>query len=731
MAASGLWRDNWEGALRSPYLLLLFVASVLLSVASFYTTYVGITPFVALPVFAFFITLAIQSLLFVVSWRLGFMYAGKEGVAGVDLLVFAVCFTLSVFFSFNSLFNVIFAADRQLETSLTRVRDGAVAAVNQVEEKLKAQASAEAAAVRGSADYGRWRTQVLAVAELAQGAGPAVQGLLDAQRQAQRETYERLAREARELAARKGTIEEELAGMAARLAQLRERRPPEAAELAALEAQARTLETTVAERLAARDAEEGGVGDTGRAGRGPVWLQRDQDYRRAQAEQLALTQQLDIRRNRLATLDRDIANLAEQLRRDERLFTDIDTEIAASAQRAEEARSRMLALGEQGGMEVSVTQLREYPARFEETGDPAHLAQAETLCNQLYDNMRGVGELAGSLAQLSCDRGALTPLVTALSDSRASLAALARDCTGPAAPSFYELDFAATLAAARACIDLSGLAFKQVRAQREELDRLQREEGPNASEFTKTTNALFAGEKLAWFALIIALAMDLLVLFTGLIGARSATSTFATRVLEPTRGDEPAVIAIKTLLRHLAPFSEKRDGVLYQGQIDLDEIPGERERGLVAQLLKRNTASGMARQSDTLPSVFLLRYGALEQLEAQLDKRARQGGQPAATGPAPGGVPPPRAGAGGPAGVGLGARLRGGGAGAGPATIPMARPSALGLAPPPAGPAPAAASPRPAAPEPGFADPPATDAGDEDDIYDLLMDTRPGQTPRR
>lgn len=658
MTAPAYRRTLLERLLHSPYLLLLFIASVLLSIASFWTTYIGITPFVGVAVFAFFITAAIQSLLFVVCWRLGFMFAGKEGLAKVDLLVFLVTFALSVFFSFNALFNVIFAEELRVEASLTRVRDGALGAVNQAEAKLVQASVQQAAALRESPDYARWRADVLAVAALAQRAGPALRDRLDAQREQRRDEAAQLARAARELAARKGTIEEEIVQQRARLEQLRDQRPPQVAALDDLLSEERLLETEVVARLAARDAEEDGIGKTGQAGRGPVWTALDTEYRRAEADLLALRQQAERRRQRLAELDAEIRDSGEQLRRDEALFADLDDEIAAATERAAEASARLATLGVEVDMQEGIARLRELPTGFEETGDPGQLAQAEQLCTQLYDQLRSVPALAGELDGRSCDRGPIAPLVQDLTETRARRATLQQACTGPEAPSFYEMGPLEALAAARACLDLSQLPFEQLRGERGELDRLQREEGPHASEFTRTTNALFAGEKLAVFSLVLALSIDLLVLFTGLIGAKSARTTFAIRVFEPRHDDDPRVFAIKALLRHLAPYTARIGGVLYQGRIDLDRIHDPREQALIGQLLRRNSASGMTRPVGDNETTFLLRYGALEQLEEQLDRHHR------AAGAAPPTAPPLRATPSGsvtpaapPRPVGLGARL--------------------------------------------------------------------------
>jgi hypothetical protein len=618
------WRDMRDKALQSPYLLLLFIASVLLSIASFYTTFVGIVPFVQIAIFGFFITAAIQSLLFVVSWRLGFMFAGKEDVATVDVMVFLVTFTLSVFFSFNSLFNVVFAEDLQREASLSRVRDGASAAVNQAQQTLQRAADARADAVRSSDAYVAWRADVLAIADLATQAGPAVADLLRQQRTVQQTEFERLASAARDLAAREGTLETEIETSKQRLALLNSRRPGDVDAVAELEAQAHALESEAAQKRAARDAEEKGIGDTGRGGCGPVCKKLDLEWRQTAAKHESVLQQLNIARGRLGSLDAEIAKVTEQLRRDEALFKDIDTQIASAEQVAREARERAAAMGQSGGVSASVEQLREYPKRFEQTGDPSHLVQAEILCTQLADNMQALDTLTDQLGKLSCDRGPFAPLVAELTDSRRSLAEMERQCTGPAAPSFYDMDVGGALSAARACLDLTKLPFKEIRAERNELDRLEREEGPNASEFTKTVNALLAGEKLAIFALVIAAAMDLLVLFTGLIGAKSATSTFAVQVFEARDHEPPNIRATKILLRHVRQFVEKGDdGLLYRGKVDLEEIADDDQRALVEPLLHRNANNGMARQPQGEPHVFLLRYGVLEQLEEQLEKYER------------------------------------------------------------------------------------------------------------
>lgn len=609
--------------------MALILASLLLSVASFYTTWVGITPFVQYTIFAAFITVGIQSLLLVTSWRIGFMFAGKEPLSVVEILVFMVCLTLSVFFSFNSLFNVIFIAERQQEASLTRVRDGSSAAVTRVEQVLKGRRDEYVAALRQSEEYRRWRSDLRAIADLAGDNAAGLRGMLESQRAERAQEAARLETDARDLAASKGTIEGEITSAELHLARLQTGLPSQSEDLGRLGGQLRLFEDEVLQKLADMRAEEGGIGETGVAGQGPKWKALKKDHDVALSKKQLVEQQVALARTRLAESEQTIKSLSEEIRKKKLLFDNIDAEITAAAERAQDARERLADFGTDGGPETGIQVLRDYPDRFEVSADVSFLERAELICSQIYDNLRALSPTPVGLLGHSCDRAAIMAKIAPITVATAALAELDQRCTGITAPSFHELTLAAALAAARACIDVSGLPYREVRAEREELDRLQREEGPNASEFTKTTNALFAGEKLAIFALVIALVMDLLVLFTGLVGAKSATARVATGVRPIFPGDSEDVIAIKTLLNRVEPYEGRLAGVRYEGRIDIGLIPDPKHRELLEPMLVRNTVVGMARRStkDGERAVYYLRHGAHEQFEEELEKAVAHSAQ--------------------------------------------------------------------------------------------------------
>lgn len=90
-------------------LAIAILSSILLSIASGYTTFQGLlsyTPWIV----ALFLTIGIQGMLFAVSWRMAFAAASKEYSIPL-FLIFLVTIGVSVFFSYSSLLTVVYEKD--------------------------------------------------------------------------------------------------------------------------------------------------------------------------------------------------------------------------------------------------------------------------------------------------------------------------------------------------------------------------------------------------------------------------------------------------------------------------------------------------------------------------------------------------------------------------------------------------------------------------------------------
>ena len=630
MSTRGKWKNLVEEALQSPYLIMLFGASVLLSIASFYTTFAGLTPFVDHWVFAFFITAAIQSLLFVVSWRIGFMYAGKEPVSPVDLGVFLVTFGLSVFFSFNSLYNVVFSEGQQLEMNLRAVQDGSIKAISEAEHRLTDKRTDLTNGLTGSDAYQQWRGFVDEIAAEAERSGDALRARLTRQREDKNAEYDRKAEAARSLAANKGTMGDEIRRLEADLEKAKA--SPVSIDVEGQRRQIEELNIAITTKEAEMREEEGGIGGTGQTGRGPAWEKLNKEKMLLESRRKTIADRIGIAQAQQDDYNRRVDELATKIREKKLLFENIDEEIA---KRTAEARAAAEAAASFGSGDVggTVQKLRERPKQFQQTMEVVHLEQAEGMCTELRDELL---RLEPDRTLPSCDRTAIMPTVAKIDEINRALAALRTHCTGSEAPSPYEKGFDQALVMASDCLDLSKLPYRQIGDLYAVLDRLKRERGPNASPFTKTTNALLSFEKDGLLALILAISIDLLVLFTGLIGARSATAMITVVHLGESRRDSPIVASVKMLLRNLKQLNERIDGTLYESYIDLNEIDDEHARDQVRPLLTTNTKSGLIYAPLDQPGIFLLRHGAQSQFEDLLEKKMEeQGDYPQIGGAAP------------------------------------------------------------------------------------------------
>jgi hypothetical protein len=157
------------------------------------------------------------------------------------------------------------------------------------------------------------------------------------------------------------------------------------------------------------------------------------------------------------------------------------------------------------------------------------------------------------------------------------------------------------------------------------MDRLEREESPLASPFTKTTNALLAGEKLAVFALFIAVSIDLLVLFSGLIGAKSIEGAVEAPVAPIAPTDTPRERTYKYVLSYARPQQAKIGGVRYEHRIRPDDIENAEVRREVERFLDGNPKYVVL---DTSKAEYHLRHGFVENvrrlLQEELDGQAAE-----------------------------------------------------------------------------------------------------------
>jgi len=642
-----LLHKQLQTAIESPYLALLFVGSLFLSFASFFTTFGGMLQFMPIYIITFFITFAVQSVLFVTSWRIGFMFADKEPISWLDLIIFAICFSISVFFSFSSLFDYIYKPEIEQKTSLTRVHDTVEESINEL-EIFNAQRQKDLVKdLLSQKVYQKWHGNVLKVSEAAINASIRLRDILKARSAERNAEFKRIQSESGEIVGSKSELLGRIDYAKQKIDNHAQRRLQLLAQIMTLEGKQADIEQETNVKQTERDAEASGgsVKENRVAGKGPVWRRLNSEYKRLLEQQKGAKRQLDAKNQQLESADKETLRLKNGLRKAEFTLNNIDVEIAESQSRAKKAKLEQLAIGsEVFDPQVIVAKLRAKLDEFNQTFDLVPFDQAATVCETLLSEMNRYEDLRDSVTGLSCARGGMEIFLKSIADAGRDVKKFSAQCSldGAEAKDINRLSFDESVAHGRYCLSLTALPSRQIKPLRNEIARLEREESPNASKFTKTANAIMAGEKLAWFALLLAVSIDAIVLFSGLIGANTVRSKLSRHIgtqsdrlaeenifraldidLTVLEDDAPRIRVIKRIL-HVVDATPKPytiNNVLYDAEINLNNITDPQSQKDVKQSLVAFSGKGYALPDQTQVNLFYFQKGFLDALRHELQEQ--------------------------------------------------------------------------------------------------------------
>ncbi|MCI4662821.1 MAG: hypothetical protein MRY63_13500 [Neomegalonema sp.] len=624
-----------------PYLMALMIGSLLLSVASFFTTFNGMLNFMPVWLISFCITFAVQALLFVTSWRIGFTLANGEGRPWFTLLVFLICFGTSVFFSWVALFETINDEDLQARTRNTRIHRAVEDTVSELDARAMAVRRERVENLLDSEVYGQWRDSVNQVADQATNASELIEE--DFKQKARV-----VSREIAELERQKASIRRDEAAAQTRvesnqrqLARLVESRPELVERVNRLRSELELAQELVVVQEGLMEAEEKGGASGKGTGRGPVW--RDlRDKRNILAAERDTKQRLfDDVANELEARDKTIEDLRASIAAGG--VGAADVQIAQLDQEVAQLRSRIS--GNQGAdvnLDAEVEKLRADLAAFATQLELEPFNAAAERCTQLLESLQSIPATRGAAASLSCDRAAMAEYMNPIGVAVSNVKALEAQCVsgGAQAKTVSALNFEQAVEYGRHCIGVSGLAARDVADLRGEIDRLVLEEDPKASRFVKTVNAFWGGEKLAYFALGIAAAIDLLVLFSGLIGAMSTSNSLLhhlgvrankqkeetlRRLLRGTsdgQAEKAALYANKAILDNVQAINEPTRPDL-RAQLNLTQIDNSAFRARAREIMLFFYKEDRTEPAPDNPEVFYIKDGVLDLLRQDLDHATR------------------------------------------------------------------------------------------------------------
>ncbi|WP_394690413.1 hypothetical protein [Hoeflea sp.] len=544
-------------------------AAIFLSISSLATTYLGMANFHVHWIFALVSATGIQILLFISSWifaealanrrhlkrliregevpedSLPFRQAQAKSDGGVLLMasaMVAASMGVSVFFSLDSLFDTVYLPENRQLTNMKVARSDMGGVFDKLRDKVDVANANELSELTDSEAWRDWRRNVDTVMTAAGNAKNVIAQAIQLDRSNAKTNLDSAIAEATKAG-------EEVARLAAQLAaqgseasdstavtdQFQSRIAGKEQEVSDARKQVNDLEAEVADWDAKIEEEinAGGVDENGNrraTGCGRV-------CRSLQREKAAVEARLSTRKNRLASLEADLQSirgeqesaLSSRKEIEARLVTARASETAAKAalDAAQRTYDRVYQsnanVGDPGQAGGPVDAIRASISKFLATASVSSLQPAIDSCEAIYETMNANASTRAGIANVSCDITAIAPSLDQMRAHETAKATMATDCR-------VDDEFIAftqvrqMIDKARKCISLSGLSYDAVADERELADKVEQENSENSSRFEITLSTLTRGDLLSWLTLFIAFSIDLFVLASAVVGARTMES---------------------------------------------------------------------------------------------------------------------------------------------------------------------------------------------------------------
>lgn len=499
------------------------------------------------------ISLVLLTVLILIPYGPGFIHGTVAAFATVGrnlivLCMLAACLFASVFFSFDSLFSRILPDEERRRIADFR----STSVVSDIHSELYAVATEEFAATRNGFFKSReWSAYNAQVDDLIAGLS-AMPKAIDAQIARERRRHKasealrsskvsEISIERNRLLQQRLRLNRELEDAQAKLAPLQQVISGHTESLANLQRQ-------IALKKVEMDDELKGLGVTKSPGVGKVYLGLKDEFQAMQSTLRRITSIRDVVKaqhdgliGRISKLRRTIARSgsnAQRLANDEKSLKAQKTEAGSMAQ-LQARRSEAL---------EHVERLQAVRQRFQVAPNETTIAALERQCLASLDVVKlGRGQ-AATRNEPACGLTSLRAKAAPLFNLQTGLERLQAHCRNQSQANRAGKAFEDTVAKARQCIVQSGLLPAQSAALTAKLDGLERERDDKAHRFVVSMNAFADGNKLAYLAAGIALAIDLLVLVSGLLGALALQPRAADVVLPSEKraaggGDDATQIA--------------------------------------------------------------------------------------------------------------------------------------------------------------------------------------------
>lgn len=438
-------------------------------------------------------------------------------------VMFLACMATSVFFSFDSLFSTIFPAKERERAAVLRAQNQVAGVVNDIGTLASRRRIQEQDTLFQKDGWKQYEATLDKLVKVAREAPGELEEYFErkmrerqkmvAQRQEEKATAE--GQQVR-LTQRKGVLVSEIA-------RLKEQVGPLATEAERFKSLVFDKDREIIAKKAAAEAEAGGIGATSKIGRGPKFREIAAELRRLQEQKKNLQLQLDEFEKRLRSTREQIAKFESEL-------ASIDGQIAQLSGRAQTAE-QLIRMAQQARKTDTpqfdptngLRQLERARINFRQNPTKDGLTQIQGLCTTLIAAMTDVPALKSKSRDIDCDPGEASEAAARVFALNVGLQLLAKNCTGGGKlPQTGGADVLFSFA--RGCVQDAGLPSEDTDRLRTKINYLELNRDDKAHRFVVTSNAFSDGNKLAYLALAIAIAIDALVFMSGLFGANAVRS---------------------------------------------------------------------------------------------------------------------------------------------------------------------------------------------------------------
>ncbi|MGI9521744.1 MAG: hypothetical protein ACR2PG_08880 [Hyphomicrobiaceae bacterium] len=575
--------------------------------------------------------LLIASMLILVMATL-LLHAGKDIVgdylralrvivrSAVLWIMFLGCMTTSVFFSFDSLFSTIFPKEERARAAELRAQNQVAGVVNDI---------GTLAALRRIEERDRffesdaWKTYDRTLENLVSEARTAPAALQTYFEKKMRDRQQVIAHRQEERAAaqgQQGILSQQVSLLNSKVARAKAVITQLAPVVEDLRSKSFAKDREIVAKNAEAEAEAGGIGVTARVGRGPK-------FREIAGELRVLREQRKNLQLQLRDYEQRLTASRTELSRGEAELSTTQGEIAKLKSRAQTA-SRLIALTQQSGESDAsrfdptdwLRQLERTRVNFRQEPTQQRLTTLQNLCSTLVGAMVEVPSLKVRAREINCDPGQASEAAERVFALNAGLEALAARCIGgDKLPKGGGAD--ALFRFARQCVQDAGIPSENTSDLRAQINYLELNRDDKAHRFVVTTNAFQDGNKLAYLALAIAIAIDALVFMSGLFGANAVRSPLSDVPSHKARSAQHLEAIIDTALKPhtyetarlvLAALRPITPNEGFTGEIVVeDDNPHAAE---LRRVLNAGTSIGAVRHRDDRDRLYQVRSELFEYL---------------------------------------------------------------------------------------------------------------------